>query len=672
MNETEAAVRAKKLRATIAKMRYRYHVINDPAITDVVYSSLMDELRDLENKFPKIFDPNSPTQRVGGKALAGFKKIKHAITQWSFDDAFDQADIEAFDERVAKLIAEKTGKNIRPEYVVELKIDGIHIVLTYEKGKLITAATRGDGLVGEDVTENIKTISSLPLVLTKPVSLVVEGEVWLPTRVFNDLNKERRKNGEPEFANPRNAAAGAVRQLDPKIAASRQLEAFLYDISEIKAGLEEPASQAAELKTLAELGFQVNTEWRLCKSVEAVMKMWEEWHQRDNSKGAYWVDGLVLKLNARELQKALGYTGKAPRWGIAFKFPAEEATTVVEKIVWQVGRTKVITPVAHLRPVKVAGTTVSHATLHNLDEIERLGLRVGDTVVIEKAGDIIPKIKNVLLELRPKGAAAIKAPTNCPVCGSAVVRPAGEVAIYCRNKKCAGAQKENISHFVGKGAFEIDGLGEKIVEQLIQEGLISVAADLFTLEYDDLIGLDRFAEVSARKLLANIAAAKKIPLNKFIYSLGIRHVGEESATALAEKFQTLEKFSRATAADLETITGVGKVMAESILEYLSDEIFQHALEKMRATGVVVQAVRPASGPLVGQTFVFTGTLPNLARTAAAAMVKKLGGTVSDTVARSVNYVVVGAEPGAKAERAQKLGIKQLTEKEFLAIIEKSE
>lgn len=669
MNEIAARERVKKLRTAIARLRYQYHVENNPAATDVVYSSLMDELRRLESEFPKLHDANSPTQRVGGAVLPAFQKIKHAVTQWSFDDAFSTDDIRAFDERVRKLLLERTGKTENPVYVSELKIDGIHIVLTYEKGRLKTAATRGDGVVGEDVTENIKTIQSLPLVLAEPVSLIVEGEVWMPTRVFNKLNKERKAAGEAEFANPRNAAAGAVRQLDTKIAAARQLEAFLYDISKISGGLQEPKTQAEELKILARLGFQVNPEWQLCKSVEDIFALWKKWQGRENKTNAYWVDGLVIKLNDCSQQKALGYTGKAPRWGIAYKFPAEEATTVVEKILWQVGRTKVITPVAHLQPVAVAGTTVSHATLHNLDEISRLGVRVGDTVVIEKAGDIIPKIKTVLLDLRPAGTRAVRAPRVCPVCGGAVERTAGEVALRCANSRCEGSKRENIIHFVGRGAFEIDGLGEKIVEQLMREGLVSTPADIFELTYDDLVGLERFAAKSAENLIANIAAARTVPLDKFIFSLGIRHVGEESAARIARQFGSLDKFLSATDDALLSVDGVGEIVARSLVAYLHDPAHQMQIKKMQAAGVKVLSVS-AGGPLHGQTFVFTGTMEKLSRTEAETAVKKLGGATSESVGKKISYVVVGADPGSKFAKAQKMGIKILTESEFLAIISK--
>lgn len=671
MTETDALMRAEKLRVAIADLRYKYHVTNDPSVTDTVYSSLMDELRHLESEFPSIKSPDSPTQRVGGRALDSFQKIRHSVTQWSFEDAFDQEDIEAFDGRVRKLVAENFGTTDNPEYCVELKIDGIHIVLTYEDGKLVTAATRGDGVIGEDVTENIKTIQSIPLTLKKPVSIVVEGEVWMPTRVFNELNEVRAAAGEQQFANPRNAAAGAVRQLDPAVAASRRLEAFLYDISAIEGGMDEPPSQVAELETLAALGFQVNHDWIMCRSVSDIMAMWSQWKERQNKDLAYWVDGLVIKLNDRAQQKALGYTGKAPRWGIAFKFPAEEATTVVEKIVWQVGRTKVITPVAHMRPVSVAGTTVSHATLHNIDEIERLDVRVGDTVVIEKAGDIIPKIKSVIESLRSGEEKKVRAPKECPVCGGEVVRPEGEVAIYCANKKCEGSQKEAISHFVGRGRFDIDGLGEKIVEQLINEGLISVAADLFELTYEDVVGLDRFAPISAKNLITSIENARKITLDRFIYALGIRHVGEESATRLARRFGSLHKFLAATPEELSDIEGIGEVVAKSISDYLADESHMKQIARMQEHGVVVEsAAAVAIGPLTGSTFLFTGTLSSMSRTEAGERVKKFGAEVADTVNKKVTHVVVGADAGSKEEKAKKMGIPRLTEGEFLAILEK--
>ncbi len=669
MNVKDAALRVKKLRETIAKLRFKYHVENDPAVTDVVYSSLMNELRDLENKYPTLLDTNSPTKRIGGQALEKFEKITHQVTQWSFDDAFTEDDIRAFDERVRKLILEKTGVSQTPVYIVELKIDGIHLVLTYEKGILKTAATRGDGLVGENVTQNISTIQSLPLTLSQPISFIIEGEVWMPTRIFKSINEQRIAVGEPLFANPRNAAAGAVRQLDPKIAASRHLEAFLYDISLIHGGLTEPTSQKKELEILANLGFQVNTEWRECKNVEEIMAMWRHWQSRTNADLPYWVDGLVIKLKDCELQKKLGYTGKAPRWGIAFKFPAEEATTVVEKILWQVGRTKVITPVAHVRPVTVAGTTVSHATLHNMDEIKRLGLKIGDTVVLTKAGDIIPKIQSVLIELRTGSEKNVHAPRVCPVCGHATERREGEVALYCTNEACEGSVRETIIHFVGRGAADIEGLGEKIIEQLIDEGLVSTIADIFELTYDDLVGLDRFAEISAQKLIARIEAAKKIPLQKFLFGLGIRHVGEESAMRLARRFKTITSLQKAHVDELCSVDGIGTILGESIAAYFQEPAHVQLISRITALGVTILPPKEVDGPLAGKTFVFTGTMKKMSRGDAIKAVQNFGGASSDTVTKKTDYVVVGAEPGSKVQKAEKLGVKILTENEFLAILD---
>lgn len=666
----QARLRAQKLRATIAQMRYKYHVLNDPTVTDTVYSSLMDELRKLERAYPDIVTAVSPTQRVGGVVARSFKKIRHAVAQWSFDDAFTQEDIAAFDERVRKLIREKTGQPTAPTYVSELKIDGIHLVLTYRDGSLITAATRGDGTVGEDVTENARTIQSIPLQLSVSFSGVVEGEVWMPTRVFTSLNAQRTAAGEPLFANPRNAAAGAMRQLDSALTASRQLEIFVYDISKIDGGITEPHTQHEELELLKKMGFQVNGDWKRCRSVADIMRMWEVWRGRDNTTHAYWVDGLVIKLDDRELQRALGYTGKAPRWGIAFKFPAEQATTVLERVVWQVGRTHVITPVAHVRPVSVAGTTVSHATLHNPDEIERLGVRVGDTVIIEKAGDIIPKISSVITTLRTGQEQRIVIPRRCPVCNSPTQRTDGVVALRCTNRSCEGSQRERIIHFVSKGGFDISGLGEKIVQQLIDEGLVSRAADIFSLTYEDLVGLDRFADVSAKKLVESIHAAKVISLEKFIFSLGIEHVGEEIATRLAQHFKTCDRFERATADELTTVSGVGDVVAASVAAYLADQQHQAQFAALHDAGVHVKdAQAHASGPLSGRVFVFTGTLDALSRTEAAQRVRARGATVADSITANVTDVVAGTKPGSKLSQARGRGIRVLTEEEFLRIIQ---
>lgn len=662
MTSADAVKRAAKLRQTIADLRFRYHVTNDPTATDTVYSSLMDELRKLEEKFPAARDPNSPTRRVAGKPLAQFKKIKHATQQWSFDDAFTADDVRAFDERVKKLL----GKE-RAEYICELKIDGLHLVLTYEKGKLITAATRGDGAVGEEVTENIKTIHSLPLVLPEPISAVIEGEVWMSTRIFEALNKERVTKGEAEFANPRNAAAGAIRQLDPKIAAARHLEAFLYDISLVKDGFTKPNTQAAELKLLARWGFQVNKDWQLCKNIDEVISFWKKW-QKKKTNETFWVDGVVVKLNSAAGQSALGYTGKAPRWGIAFKFPAEEVATVVENVAWQVGRTKVITPVAHLRPVAVAGTTVTHATLHNLDEIKRLNLKIGDTVVLLKAGDVIPKIKSVIITLRDGTEKSIVPPKKCPVCEYPVERLVDEVAIYCTNKNCPASNKENLAHFVGRGAAEIDGLGEKIIAQLMDEGLVATAADIFYLTFEDLIGLDRFAEISAHKLIAAIQAGKKIPLAQFIFALGIRHVGEETAVAIARHTKNLENFLALTDEEAQKIAGIGEVVTKSAVAWVTAAVNQKQIQRMLAAGVKILPWHEQAGPLTGRVFLFTGTLEKFSREEASAKARALGAAVADDLTSKVTDLVVGVNPGSKLAKAKKLGTRQLTESEFLRII----
>lgn len=664
----DASVRIKKLRETISALRYRYHVENDPTVTDTVYSSLMHELRRLEGEYPALVTSDSPTVRLCGVALTAFKKIKHPVPQWSFDDAFSEDDIRAFDERVRKLIYEKTGTRTEPSYAVELKIDGIHLVMTYEKGVLQHAATRGDGVIGEDVTQNARTILSLPLTLKKPFTGVVEGEVWMPTRIFEKINAQRAQSGEPLFANPRNAAAGAIRQLDPNIAAERHLEIFVYDVSAVGDGGRLPTSQIDELKFLSTLGFQVNTEWVRCKTVADIMKVWRRWQVRRNKAPAYWVDGLVIKLNDCALQRALGYTGKAPRWGIAFKFPAEEATTVVEKVTWQVGRTKVITPVAHLRPVSVAGTTVSHATLHNPDEIERLGLRLGDTVVIQKAGDIIPKIKQVIVAMRHGAGKKIIIPSHCPVCNAPTARAEGVVALKCTNAGCEGSRREQIIHFVSKGAFNIVGCGEKIIEQLMTEGLVSRSSDLFSLTYDDLIGLDHFAETQSRKLLTAIERAKKITLARFIYALGIAHVGSEMAQRIAAQVRTREKFERLTADDLCHIVGVGEIVSTAIGDYLNADQHRALIAALMEAGVQVSAHAEVRGALTGRTFLFTGTLAALSRTLAQEEVRRRGGAIAVALNKHVTDVVAGTEAGSKLEKAKKMGLTILTENDFARII----
>jgi DNA ligase (NAD+) len=672
MKETSKAgarERIEHLKTAIDRYRYLYHSLDTSEISDAALDSLKRELSELEREFPEFLTPDSPSQRIGGKPLPKFEKIRHEVRQWSFDDAFSEEDIRDFDARVRRALA-KAGVDAAPAYTCELKIDGLKIVLTYRGGVLQTAATRGDGLIGELVTENVKTIESVPLRLrNSDADIVVEGEIWMSKKEFVRLNKEREKKGEPLFANPRNVAAGSIRQLDPQIAASRRLDSFVYDVAQ--SSIPVPATQLEELEFLRNLGFKVNKHFKLCATIEEVIAFWKHWKSAA-SREDYWIDGIVLKVNERRFQEILGYTGKTPRFAIAFKFPAEQATTLVEDIAFQVGRTGVLTPVAHLKPVRVAGTVVARATLHNEDELKRLDVRVGDTVVLEKAGDVIPDVKSVIMRLRPRGAKPPVFPAKCPVCGSPVVRAEGEAAQKCSNKGCFARTRNLLYYFVGKKAFNIEGLGPRIIDLLLDHGLIGAAFDLFDLKQGDLETLPGLGERSAAKLLVAIAARRRIPLSRFLISLGIPHVGEELAHVLAHHFKTLARVRESTPHDLEEIEGVGGIVAESVVAWFSargnKKLVDELLKRVHVTAES-GAVRVA-GPLAGKTVVVTGTLASFTREEAKEKIRAAGGDVSGSVSRKTNYLLAGANPGAKFDEAEKLGVPVLTEEAFRTLIEK--
>jgi DNA ligase (NAD+) len=670
-----------KLSAQIDDLRYRYHVLNDPAITDAMYEGLMHELVELETKYPKYKSANSPTQRVAGKALEKFEKIKHEIPQWSFNDAFSRKDIEDWEERISKILEKELGKRpVDLNYTCELKIDGLHMVLIYEAGLLKCAATRGDGKIGENVTQNIKTIHSVPLRLKQEVDLIAEGEVWMSKKMFEVLNKERKGAGEPVFANPRNAAAGTIRQLDPKIVEQRKLSLTAYDISKIGQKIfgKSIETQEDELTALKKLGFKTDNNWKICKNVEEIIEVWQKWQNKKESQ-EFWIDGIVIKVNQKKYQEFLGFTGKAPRWAIAFKFPAEQGTTKIIDIYVQVGRTGALTPVALMEPVSLAGTTVTHATLHNFDEIKRLDARIGDTVVVEKAGDIIPKVVRVLDKMRDGSEKKVFPARKCPICHSEVSRQEisdknkqESAAYFCTNKKCYAQEIEKIIHFVSKKAFNIDGLGEKIVEQLVAEGLIKNPADIFSLKKGDLEPLERFAEKSADNLVKSIDIAKKISFNRFIYALGIRHVGEETAVRLADYFGTMEKLMKANKENLEHISDIGPRVAESINEFFADKNNIELIENLVKNGILIQSVAKGktSSALFEKTFVFTGTLETLTRDQAKEIARKNGAVVSESVGNNTDYVVAGENAGSKLDKAVKFGVKILNEKEFLNLLKK--
>lgn len=671
-----------KLKQAIHHYRRLYHVYDKEEITEAARDSLMHELSEIERTYPSLIAPDSPTQRVAGKPLPQFKKVKHAIAQWSLNDAFSPEDIRDFDTRVRRFLRPSFGE-VRPSYMCELKIDGLKVVLSYERGKLITAATRGDGEWGEDVTQNVRTIESVPLSLSRPVDVVVEGEVWMSASSLERLNKERARKGESPFANPRNAAAGSIRQLDPKVAASRTLDTFIYELAATSEGF--PEDQTGELEYLRKLGFKVNPNHVLAEGPEGIIGYWEQWKPRRHRVGVpteasgekgrsedYWIDGVVVKVNERRYEETLGYTGKGPRFAIAFKFPAEQSTTILEDIVFQVGRTGVITPVAHLKPVSVAGSTVSRATLHNEDEVKRLDVRVGDTVVIQKAGDVIPDIVSVIKELRPKSAKPFKWPTKVAACGGdgAIERVPGQAAWRCVNRASPERIRRVLEHFVSRKAIDIDGVGEKVTAALLEAGLVQTFDDIFTLTEGDFLTLEGFAEVSAKKAVEAIKkASQNVPLYRLLTALSIDHVGEETARDLAAHFGTIDKLRKASLEELQSIGGVGDVVAASLVAWFKDKKNTKMLDRLlKHISIAAPEKKAGSKRLAGQSFVFTGTLPTLAREDAQEMVRALGGEVSGSVSKKTSYVVAGAEAGSKLEKARKLGLNVLTEGEFLRIV----
>jgi DNA ligase (NAD+) len=667
----ETRERYEKLKSSINKYRTLYHVYDKEEISPEALDSLKHELTEMEEAHPELVTPDSPSQRVAGKPLPEFTKVRHKVTQWSFNDIFDEQELKDFDARVKRML----GVHEAIEYVCELKIDGLKIIYEYEKGVLKTAATRGDGVVGEDVTNNIRTIDSVPLVLERPVDVIVEGEVWMSEKSLKEVNRLREKEGEPLFANPRNAAAGSIRQLDPSIAASRKLDSFIYDVAQTSEAL--PESQKEELEYLRELGFKVNPHFKLVHSVNEIFAYWKEWQEKKKTQG-YWIDGIVIKVNRREYQEELGYTGKAPRFAVAFKFPAEQVTTKVEDIVLQVGRTGVLTPVAHLTPVSVAGTTVSRATLHNEDEIRRLDVRIGDTVVLQKAGDVIPDIVKVLPELRTGKEKPYKWPTHVAECGGdgRIERVPGEAAWRCVARDSFAVRRRVLRHFASRAALDIEGLGESTVDALLEKGLVVDFDDFFTLEEGDLLTLEGFAEVSAKKLVASIAkTAKQVPLAKLITGLSIPHVGEETAILLAEHYKTLDDVADAKVEELQSLSGIGDVVGEAIHAWFKDKEHAKLIERLKkAIHISNEEYKKAhSGkrPLEGKTFVLTGTMEALSRDEAKEKLRALGADVSSSVSKKTFAVVAGADPGSKLDTATELGVKILDEKEFLKLLQEN-
>lgn len=660
--------RAKKLRDAINRHRYLYHVLDKEELSQSALDALKHELALLEEKYPELVAPDSPTRRVAGAPLPGFKKVKHEVPQWSFNDAFSPEEIREFDERVRRNLRNRQGKDVRPTYSVELKIDGLKIVFTYTKGTLAVAATRGDGRVGEDVTQNIRMIESVPLRLEKDIDIIVEGEVWMAESELARINAERKKKGEQLFANPRNAAAGSIRQLDSKIAAERHLDSYIYDIAKIENGF--PSSQTEELALLEKLGFKVNKHRKLCTTIEEVIAFWKKWQTRKKKEG-YWIDGVVVKVNEREYQEALGYTGKGPRYAIAFKFPGEQVTTILNEIVWQIGRTGVVTPVAHLEPVAIGGSIVSRATLHNEDEIKRLDVRIGDTVILEKAGDVIPDIVGVVKELRPFRSQPFTMPKSIPECGGdgRIKRVPGEAAWRCVSTESFIRHSRALAYFAGKNAFDIRGLGPKIVTKLMEAKIVADRDDFWSITKGDLLQLPGFKEKAAENILKSIEAARTVELPRFLTGLSVPHVGEETAIDIASAFGTLERIRAATRDDFGRVSGVGPVVAESLSHWFADRANTDSLDRLLKYARVLRYKAPkAATKLSGKSVVVTGVLEAMSRDSAEAAVRRAGGSVSSSVSKKTDYIVVGESPGSKVDKAREFGVKIISEKEFLQLL----
>ena len=671
MDKKQAHQRVLKLRELIDRYRYEYHVLDKLSISEDALDSLKKELFDLEQQYPDLITPDSPTQRVAGKPLEWFTKVQHPGRMISLNDAFSEQDLRDWRERLDNYL----GHAYRGAYYCDLKMDGLAMELRYEKGLLVQASTRGDGTTGEDVTQNVKTVDAVPLRLRDeerkvPDVVLVRGEVFLMKSEFKRINKELEKAGKKVHANPRNLAAGTIRQLDPKVTAGRKLSFYAWSVvnadGQYGNGFD---THSDEFAALRQWGIAANPYGRVAHSIEEVFKFYHEWEEK-RDKLDYEFDGTVISVNDNATYKTSGIVGKAPRGAIAFKFASRQAESVVEDIQVQVGRTGVLTPVAHLRPVHIGGTTITRATLHNLDEIRRLGVRIGDTVIVGRAGDVIPDILKVLSELRPRDAKEFHMPKKCPVCHTSVKKEEGQVAYYCPNKDCPAQKREAVYHFISRNAMNVDGVGPQTIDALMDAGLIADVADLYTLTKEDFLNLEGFADVSAQKAVDAIHARRSVPLMRFIYGLGITHVGEETARALAEHFHTLEKLTEASEDELRAVPDIGPVVAESIVEWFAHPYNRDILKKFIKAGVHIERAKgPAKGKLSGKTFVVTGTLDTMSREQAEEAIRAHGGAVSGSVSKETSYVVVGADPGStKYESAQKLKIPMLTEEEFLKLV----
>ena len=663
MGKKEIEKRIKKLRAEIARLREEYHIKNAPNVTDEVYDSLTRELKKLLEKYPEFENLNAPENRVAGKPLDKFEKVKHKIRMTSLNDVFSEEELFDWEKRIKKLLNE----NQKINYFCEIKFDGLAVSLIYENGIFVRGATRGDGFIGENITQNLRTIKSIPLKLNSPFPKYIEvrGEAIMSKKTLVVLNKKNEKEGRQLFANTRNAAAGSLRQLDPKLSAERNLDFFAYDIAEIK-GIDLPKKHSDKHSLLKKLGFKIDDHEAFCKNIPEILDFIKKF-QKIREDFEYGTDGIVISVDDLKLQETLGIIGKAPRYMAAFKYPAERATTIVKEIKVNVGRTGVLTPLAIFNPTTVAGSVVSKATLHNMDQIERLDVRIGDTVVILKAGDVVPALVEVLYKMRTGKEKKFKMPSVCPVCGTKIIKKEKLVAYLCPNIKCLAKNERYLQHFVS--VFEIYELGPKILGRFKDEGLISDAADIFTLTKEDIAPLERFGEKSAENIIKEIENKKRISLGRFLWALGILHVGEETARDLASNFGTLEKIIKVSSEGIEEIENIGPAVSKSLFDFFRDKNNLHFIEKLKKNGVIIEkAEKKKNGKFIGLTFVLTGTLSSMSRELAKEKIINLGGKVSGSVSKNTSYVVVGEEAGSKLTDAQKLGVKILDEKEFLNMI----
>ena len=663
----EAQQRIKELVIELNQYAREYYVEDQPTVEDFVYDRLYHELLALEKEYPHFIEADSPTQRVGGIISPGFEKVTHEIPLFSLNDAFNKEDLIAFNQRVEKALGQAVN------YTCELKIDGLSISLRYEEGKFVRGATRGDGTIGEDITENLKTVRSIPLQLAQPYSMEVRGECYMPKQSFLQLNQEREEAGQDVFANPRNAAAGSVRQLDSSVTAKRNLSSFLYTVAD--AGTLHVTNQADALIELDELGFKINREYRLCQNMDEVWEYIQEYHLK-RSELPYEIDGVVIKVNDFSQQDALGFTVRAPRWAIAYKFPPEEVETSIEDIEWTIGRTGVVTPTAVMTPVKVAGTTVARASLHNRDFIEAKDIRLNDQVIIYKAGDIIPEVAYVIVDKRPENSVPYEIPTHCPVCESELVHLEEEVALRCINPKCPAQMKEGLNHFVSRNAMNIDGLGPKVLAQLFDKGFVKDVADLYLLTEADFLNLDKVKEKSANNFLTAIQNSKTNSAERLLFGLGIRHVGAKAAKILLEHFGDIPTLSQATKEEVSSIFSIGETIADSVVNYFDNKEVLELLDEFETAGVNLTYLGKTSAELSEVTSIFkdktvvlTGKLTHFNRDEAKAIIENQGGKVTGSVSKKTDLVIAGEEAGSKLTKAQSLGIDIWTEEQFVTAVE---